>query len=93
MLGENAVDRLYNKAFAVKQLLFGKLGAKPLTDTAVFNTLLGKYDSFDIRVEIGTTVKYVTIRNGKVADEKQYETDDPRFGDSAEQADQVEQPS
>ena len=57
-----------------------------------FSIICHKYDSFDIRVEIGTTVRYVTIRNGKVADEKQYETDDLRFGDSAEQADQVEQP-
>lgn len=57
-----------------------------------FSITCHSYNSFDIRVEIETTVKYVSIRNGKVADEKQYETDEPWFGDSAEQADQVEQP-
>ena len=57
-----------------------------------FSITCHRYDSFDVRVEVETTVKYVTIRNGKVADEKQYETAVPLFGDLAEQADQIEQP-
>lgn len=44
-----------------------------------FSITCHKYDSFDIRVEINTAVKFVAIRNGKVADERQYETDVPWF--------------
>lgn len=47
-----------------------------------FTITCHKYDSFDIRVEIDTTVKYAAIRNGKVAEERQYETDAPWFGGS-----------
>ena len=58
-----------------------------------FSITCHKYDSFDIRVEIDTTVRYVTIKNGMVAEDRQYETDVPWFGKSAKQSDQIEHPS
>lgn len=52
-----------------------------------FTITCQRYDRFDIRMEIDTTVKYVTIRGGKLATEKTYTTAAPWFGRSAEQAD------
>ena len=51
-----------------------------------FQIICYDYNSFDIRVEIDATVKYVAIRSGMVAEERQYKTDVPWFGKSDEQA-------
>lgn len=55
-----------------------------------FQIICHNYNSFDIRVEIDTTVKYVAIKNGKLIEEQQYKTDDPWFGKSDEQPNQIE---
>ena len=51
-----------------------------------FQVICNCYDSFDIRVEIDTTVKYVAIRDGKIAEEQRYQTDVPWFSGSDKQA-------
>ena len=44
-----------------------------------FSILCQRYDSFDIRVEIDTTVVYTSIRDGVLAEERTYTTDAPWF--------------
>lgn len=45
-----------------------------------FRITCNRYDSFDIRVEVDTTVHLVSIRNGKCNWETSYTTDVPQFG-------------
>lgn len=57
-----------------------------------FQIICNRYDSFDIRVEIDTTVKYATIRDGCTVI-RQYQTDAPWFGNSEEDPGQIEKPT
>lgn len=58
-----------------------------------FQIICNHYDSFDIRVEINTTVKYVAIKDGKIAEERQYQTDAPWFGQLEEYPGQIKKPT
>lgn len=44
-----------------------------------FRITCHRYDEFDIRVEVDTTVHLVTIRGGKCVKSVSYETSDPQF--------------
>lgn len=45
-----------------------------------FRITCQRYDEFDIRVEVDTTVHLVSIRGGKCVKNTSYETSDPQFG-------------
>lgn len=48
-------------------------------DCTGFSITCHKYDSFDIRVEVDTTVRFVSIKNGECVADKQYTTNTPHF--------------
>lgn len=56
-----------------------------------FSITCHRYDSFDIRVEIDTTVVYAAIRDGKLAAERTCTTDVPWFSESKEQPGQIKE--
>jgi hypothetical protein len=56
-----------------------------------FAIICQRYDRFDIRMEIDTTVVYAAIRDGKLAAERTYTTDVPWFSESNEQPSQIEE--
>ena len=45
-----------------------------------FRITCHRYDAFDIRVEVDTTVHLVSIRGGKCVEKSSYETNVPQFG-------------
>lgn len=63
------------KIFRINGEDFGK-------DCTGFSITCHKYDSFDIRVEVDTTVRYVSIRNGERVTDRQYTTNTPYFSES-----------
>ena len=44
-----------------------------------FSITCHKYDSFDIRVEVDTTVRFVSIKNGECVVDEQHTTNTPHF--------------
>ena len=48
-----------------------------------FRITCHRYDSFDIRVEIDSTVRLVSIWNGRCVNDTSFQTSDPQFGPEA----------
>ena len=62
------------KIFRVNGEDFGK-------DCTGFSITCHSYDSFDIRIEVDTTVRFVSIKNGKCVVDNQHTTNTPHFSD------------
>lgn len=46
-----------------------------------FQIICNRYDSFDIRVEVDTKVRFASIKNGECIADREYATNTPHFSD------------
>ena len=54
-----------------------------------FSITCHKYDSFDIRVEVDTTVRFVSIKNGECVADNQHTTNTPHFSKPSQTEDRA----
>lgn len=60
-------------------------------DCTGFTITCRRYDSFDIRVEVDTTVRYISIRDGKCVSDEEHPVHDSWYSDGNEGRNKAEQ--